>query len=136
MASTGARAVLFNTSLNRLIEAMPKIAKATGVAPVAIPTHSRDVQLLAAQQLESLANWAESLVAHFEPTKDTEDAKPDSSDKKEVESVPFPLKRREGMTDDKIEELMLKSASDLKSARAQDSIGEKAVSTTTKKGKG
>lgn len=65
MASIEARAVLLNTSLNRLIEAMPKIAKVTGVDPVAIPTHSRDPQLLMAQQLEALANWAESLLAHF-----------------------------------------------------------------------
>jgi hypothetical protein len=88
MASIEARAVLFNTSLNRLIEAMPKITKATGVDPVAIPTHSRDHQLLTAQQLESLANWAESLVVYFEQSarvsssvdadRDTEDAPPDN----------------------------------------------------------
>lgn len=77
MASTGAKAALMDTSLKRLASVMPKISKAAGVEPVAIPEYDRDPELLAAYRLEALANWAERLLEHFEPSKQTTKADTD-----------------------------------------------------------
>lgn len=84
MASKGARAALFDTSLKRLQKAIDAVSETRGIDPLVIPTHDRDPEMLAGRQLEAMAVWVEALVSESKPPSD--DPSPDDRDTEDAET--------------------------------------------------
>lgn len=61
MASSAAIGKRREAAMKALSNTMAKIANVTGVAPVDLPTHSRDAALIPVLQLEALTTWAQEV---------------------------------------------------------------------------
>lgn len=91
MATKVAIAKMRENAMRRLTAAMETIGKSTNVETIELPTHNRDADYLQAEQLDTMANWLESV------------AKAKSGQSQSISDEAFAAELRRRMADDGIE---------------------------------